>query len=78
MCVSVNIVRCIYMSLCIGGNNCRDFMFLMHTLFFQAAKGEYHVSIAHIPGGHNCIADHLSRLYNICRPSGWQHPWPTH
>ena len=37
-------------------------MVLVRTLFFLAAKGEYHVSIAHIPGIKNTLADHLSRL----------------
>ena len=37
-------------------------MVLVCTLFFLAAKGEYHVSIAHIPGTQNRIADYLSRF----------------
>ena len=45
-----------------GSCKCQDLMVLVRTLFFLAAKGEYHVSIAHIPGVQNCIADHLSRL----------------
>ena len=30
---------------------------LVRSLFFLAATGNYHVSIAHIPGVRNCIAD---------------------
>jgi hypothetical protein len=43
-----------------GSCKCRDLMVLVRTLFFLAAKGEYHVSIAHIPGTQNHIADYLS------------------
>ena len=41
---------------------CRPLMTLVRTLFFIAAKGNFYVSITHIAGIHNCIADHLSRL----------------
>ena len=45
-----------------GSCKCRELMVLVRTLFFLAAKGEYHVSISHIPGIQNTIADHLSRF----------------
>ena len=37
-------------------------MSLVRHLFLMAARGNYHVAIAHIPDVNNCIADHLSRF----------------
>ena len=39
-----------------------DIMSLVRTLYFLAARGNYHIGIAHIPGAQNRIADLLSRL----------------
>ena len=55
-------------------------MGLVHSLFFLAATGNYHVSIAHIPGVQNCIADHLLRLslqaFRQLVPAADPHPTP--
>ena len=45
-----------------GSCKCRPLMTLIRTLFFIAAKGNFYVSITHIAGIRNCIADHLSSL----------------
>ena len=45
-----------------GSCKSRPLMTLVRTLFFIAAKGNFHISITHIAGVRNCIADHLSRL----------------
>ena len=46
------------------GSRRSDIMSLMRTLFYIAASGNFHVSVAHIPGVNNCLAesDALSRL----------------
>ena len=45
-----------------GSCKCQQLMALVRSLFFRAAQGNFHVSIAHIPGVNNRIADLLSRL----------------
>ena len=45
-----------------GSCKCRCLMALVRTLFFIVAKGNFHVSITHIAGIRNCIAEDLSRL----------------
>ena len=47
-----------------GKGSCKNvqLMTLVRNLFLMAARGNYHVAISHIPGIHNCIADHLSRF----------------
>ena len=55
-------------------------MQLVRHLYFLAAKGNYNVSIAHIPGVNNTLADHLSRFsmqaFHIAAPHAQQLPSP--
>ena len=44
------------------GSKRSNIMSLIRTLFHIAASGNFHVSIVHIPGINNCLADALSRL----------------
>ena len=54
-----------------GSSKCRDLMGLVRSLFFLAATGNCHVSIAHIPGV-QLTTSHVSP----CRPSGSGGPSP--
>ena len=62
-----------------GSCKCPKLMILVRTLFFLVARENYHVSIAHIPGVQNHIADHLSRLsiqkFRLSAPHA--DTWPT-
>ncbi len=55
------------------GSRRSDIMCLVHTLFYIVASGNFHVSVAHIPGVNNCLADALSRL-QFDRPRSYHHP----
>ncbi|XP_070569467.1 uncharacterized protein [Ptychodera flava] len=44
-----------------GSARCPKIMHLVRGIFYQAAKGNFHVLIAHINGTDNSIADSLSR-----------------
>ena len=45
-----------------GTTRCPDIMQLVRSIFYEAAKGNFHVMIAHVSGIDNSIADALSRL----------------
>ena len=62
--------------------SCRSpaLMTLVRTLYYLAAKGNYHVGIAHIPGASNLTADSLSRFsmqaFRRLRPHADPQPTP--
>ena len=45
-----------------GSCKCPNLMSLVRALYFTAASNNFHIGITHIPGSHNQVADHLSRL----------------
>jgi len=62
-----------------GTCRCPHIMSLVRALYFCAASNNYHLSITHIPGARNQIADHLSRLsiqaFRLAAPTA--NPLPT-